>query len=280
LLTILNSTWILEIPAQLCRTYLSNGNAIHITREMMRNDHQYFRSKPTAAQPQGSRQQDARSQSFHSNFHLSIFHRILIDTGVEDSLGLLQNSTTHAPSGQGDSNTTLMTPPQGEQDTTYQQLPIKNTAETSISENSTTDITSYNKPSKGAAATDDDAATSNSFSNEEFAPPLASLPSTPSKQRCHSLACRTFQVLVSPYIFGTLALALLYFYIRRRSRRLPSQGAYRAVAAQYVNGAFDEELSPEDYMSDDEGDEFWTHGKKTIEMGTFQDDLTLDEVNG
>ncbi|GKY99928.1 hypothetical protein MPSEU_000946400 [Mayamaea pseudoterrestris] len=99
--------------------------------------------------------------------------------------------------------------------------------------------------------------------------------------RCKSLTCRTSQVLTNPYIFGTLAVVLLYLYVRRRTRRsAPAQGAYRSIAAQYVSSAFDEELSPDDYLSDDEGDEFWTHGKKSIEMGTFKDELTLDEVNG
>ena len=91
--------------------------------------------------------------------------------------------------------------------------------------------------------------------------------------------------MTNPYIFvATLVgLVMLYLYVRRRSRRLPSQGAYRAVAAQYVRSAFDEELSRDDYLSDDDDEEeeqFWTQGKKTIEMGTFKDDLTLDEVNG
>lgn len=101
----------------------------------------------------------------------------------------------------------------------------------------------------------------------------------PSSQ-CQTIPCRTFRALASPYtvIVGVLAVILVYW--RRRSRRPPSQGAYRAVAARYVSSAFDEELSPDDYLSDDEADEFWTHGKKTIEMGTFQDDLTLDEING
>ena len=104
-----------------------------------------------------------------------------------------------------------------------------------------------------------------------------------SSKQCHSLTCRTVQIVTNPYIFVTLGLVLLYLYVRRRSRRLPSQGHYRAVAAQYTASAFNEELSRDDYLSDDddeEQEEFWTQGKKSIEMGTYKDDLTLDEVNG
>jgi hypothetical protein len=104
----------------------------------------------------------------------------------------------------------------------------------------------------------------------------------PTSVKCQSLPCRTFHVLTNPYMAVILALTMLYVYARRRRfRRAPSHGMYRTVAAQYVNSAFDEEMTQDDYLSDEEGDDFWSKGgRKSVEMGIYKDDLSLDEVNG
>jgi hypothetical protein len=115
----------------------------------------------------------------------------------------------------------------------------------------------------------------------------ASQLSSSSKKQCHSLSCRAFHAVSSPYAVAGLAIVLLcYYFVRRRSRRTPSHGAYRAVTAQYVSSAFDDTLSRDDYLSEEEyeeedNNEYWAQGgRKSVELGTFKDDLTLDEVNG
>jgi hypothetical protein len=78
-------------------------------------------------------------------------------------------------------------------------------------------------------------------------------------------------------VVGAVLLVTMRFV--RNRRRSMSRGEYRAVAARYIDTDFDDSLDDisHEFLDDEEDD--WT-GKRTIEMASLGDELTLEEVNG
>jgi hypothetical protein len=94
------------------------------------------------------------------------------------------------------------------------------------------------------------------------------------------MMCQTTTFSQNHPFFAVLSVgAALFVTLRfvRNRRRSMSRGEYRAVAAHYIDTDFDDSLDDISHEFLDEDD--WT-GKRTIEMASFGDELTLEEVNG
>jgi hypothetical protein len=109
--------------------------------------------------------------------------------------------------------------------------------------------------------------TSEGFVSAPTNPPLA-LPTVASTGGSKSSASFT------PLLIASLLVVALCLLWKRRRSQTP-RGDYRRVAAAYTDSAFGEELSQDDYLSDDD---VWD--AKTVEMPQVRGRLKLQEING
>lgn len=110
---------------------------------------------------------------------------------------------------------------------------------------------------------------------------------SPKNASCSGFLCHPIGMSL---VFGALlvVICLVLYQRRRKSDSDMNRGEYRQVAAQYMDSAFDADLSEEaEYFSDEEeeADDDWSGvGKRTIEMRSIDskgdDNLALEELNG